>query len=732
MASDAISLLNKRIGYFLKEILGWHNLNPIQEKTIPEIIKGRDTLVIAPTASGKTEAVLIPIFNQIITNSYEPTSVLYISPLKALINDMYYRIDNWGDYFNLTTTKWHGDVSTSKRNNYIKNPTDFLLITPESLEVIFMNKKESEKKQIFKNIKYIIIDEIHNFAEDDRGIQLNSLLNRIEHYTINKPVRVGLSATVGNPKTVAKWINHENPAKIVKTGENQQFQYKVWERTDKPSSLNRLKKYQYKKILIFVSKRKTAESYYKHLEELGFKNIFIHHSSISTNQREKDEKEFKDAEYGIMISTSTLELGIDIGNIYVVIQIEPPNNISSFLQRIGRAGRKTGNRKTIIYTNTEGTLITLAELLLIQENKIENIKIPTRSKDILFHQILSTLKEKGKMKISDLYYHLVNCYVFSDITKDEYKELLKYMISEDFVSNYHNTLSTGYKFEKEFGKFNFMDFYSVFFTNDEFTVKEGKKEIGTLNFIYISVLSKGTTFLLGGKSWVLKDVNYKKQTINVVKDKSNRKDLPTWINNIPFLSYTITRKVYEILSKDFDENALKYFDDSLVQLIHKVKDYAQLNDFIEGVIPVEINRKKNRIYIYTFAGQRANLLLLSVFQFYYDIITLDFKNPFYCTFKYKNDVTFQEIESIIYNIENTLKSDEYKIEIQEFISKFNKNKYTKYLPLEDELELKMNLLFDKDNLLKLLNDNTLMEVHNSNFNKWFKGRDNKNQEIKLR
>ena len=174
--------LNREITHFLSNKLGFKRLNEIQNKAIPLILDKKDTLIISPTASGKTEAALIPIFNDILVNKLDSTSVLYIAPLKALINDMSLRIEQWTSYFYFSYTKWHGDVSRTAKDNFIRNPTDFLLITPESLEVIMMNRSEEDRLKIFGNLQYIIIDEIHYFVDSDRGIQLNSLISRLSKY----------------------------------------------------------------------------------------------------------------------------------------------------------------------------------------------------------------------------------------------------------------------------------------------------------------------------------------------------------------------------------------------------------------------------------------------------------------------------------------------------------------------------------------------------------------------
>lgn len=471
MVSKVASLLNKRLNSFLVNRLKWKDLNSIQDKAIPIILEGNDTLVISPTASGKTEAVLLPIFSEILDNHYEPLSVLYVAPLKALINDMYDRIDIWARHFNLTTTKWHGDVNKASKDKFFKTPTDFLLITPESLEVILMNRREVEKRKVFKELKYVIVDEIHYFAESDRGIQLNSLLNRINKYCSEKPTRLGLSATVGNPNTVAKWLNYENPAKIVKNASSRELQYKIWD-TNEYETIKRLKKYYNQKVLIFTPSRSLAEHYFSLLKNFGFSNIFIHHSSIDKKIKEGSEKKFKKIKSAIMVSTSTLELGIDIGDIDIVVQINPPYSINSFLQRLGRGGRKTKLQRTIIIGNQMSIPVALAEITLVKEKNIENINIPTNSKDIFFHQILSSIFEKGKIDYKKLYHDLTSSYVFCNISKIEYKNILQSMKEKEFIYINDYFLTLGYAFEEKFGKKNFMDFYSVFCPNQEFEVKK--------------------------------------------------------------------------------------------------------------------------------------------------------------------------------------------------------------------------------------------------------------------
>jgi len=705
MVENAAEMLNKRLTHYLSNRLGWRNLNAIQNKAIPVILGGNDTLVLAPTASGKTEAVLLPIFSELIDKGLEPTSVLYVSPLKALINDMHDRISKWANHFHFTATKWHGDVSKTVKDKYVKNPTDFLSITPESLEVILMRKSDAEKKKIFKNIKYVIIDEIHYFADSDRGVQLNSLLNRISFYCENDFQTIGLSATVGNPEMIAEWINIKKPAQIVMDDDKRIHKYRL--KHFKTSKLIKyLKNNLNKKILIFVNSRAAAEDFHYLLKsKIDFKNIFIHHSSVGKNTREENEEKFKKSKSAIMISTSTLELGIDIGNIDMVIQIDPPNNVSSFLQRIGRSGRKTKIQKSMILTSDWGTLESLAELILIDENRIEEIKISNQSKDILFHQILSSLFERGRIKALDLYSYLSGCYAFSGISLHDFKRILKTMKENEFIDIYSgNYLSLGYNFEKVFGKKNFMDFYSVFFPNSEYKLKKGKREVGTIDSSFAVNLNKNSVFMLGGKAWKIKNIDDNYRIISVDTDVP-KPNIPVWYTEGPPLSYLISRKVYDILLGDFNKSIYyKYLDDDSRSWINLLITKAKESNYSKGIIPVKIYG--NQVEISTFAGDKANSLLSFIFKLYYETYAVQI-NPFFLSFKVREKIYFEDIQNIFYNIEETLKKPEAIEFIDDEVGRFYKNKFINYLPKTDEVLLKMNILFDIDGLIDLSKTNEL-------------------------
>lgn len=720
--SDISQDADRRLKNFIVNRLKWHNFMPIQERVFPKIKEGKDVLVIAPTASGKTEAVFIPIFDDMLKNNLEPLTVLYISPLKALINDMYGRLENWCKFFNMTVTKWHGDVVTSVKQKFVKEPTNILLITPESLEVILINRDTESKKKIFQNLKYVVVDEIHYFAASDRGIQLNSLLNRLERYTSHDIQKVGLSATVGNPESMLKWLTRAKNAELVTADTQRLPQYKVICKHDHTIPQT-LEKHIGKKILFFLHSRRDAEECHNRLKKylkkyLKPENILIHHSSIDKKILADSEKSFKLAKNGIMMSTSTLELGIDIGDISIVAQKNPPTQVTSFAQRIGRSGRKGNPMRTIIFCDSdENIFATLAEICLLEEGKLEEIKIPEKPKDIYFHQILSTVFEYGKIAKKDIFFLLNNSHVFSNIGKGEYKQLIKHMIEKEFLEEYGGYLSLGYNFEKEFGKRHFIDFYTVFPPNYDFAVKEGLKSIGTLDaFFVITYLTKQSEFTLAGRAWKVIGIDYDRFTVKVDKMKKDSEP-PQWCSGGGVMDCLITRRIYNLLLNDFNNENLRYFDDESEMVIKKFQEDASRAGFEHGTIPVEFSENERRVFIYTFGGLRVNALISSIFKVYYDVYSTQ-DSPYYTSFKFHDNFGLENIENIANNIEDILKDEDLKTYIFEKTNKFIKNKFIKYLPEKDQIESKMEILYNKEHLIDLFQKNSLRAVNSSPFKEW--------------
>ena len=705
--NNVLDLLDYKLKYFLQNNLGWSDLTEIQKQAIPIILKDENSLIIAPTASGKTESVLIPIYNKMITEQIPATSILYIAPLKALINDMDKRLHQWNKHFGYSATKWHGDVSAHIKNKYIKHPTDILLITPESLEVILINKNEFQKQQIFGNIKYVIIDEIHYFVESERGIQLNSLLKRISQYA-KEFTKIGLSATVGNPDVVAEWIDYKNPATIIKTHEKPNIQYKIQYFTKELEIPENLKKYKKNKLLLFCSSRGSVEKYNKMLMDTLKDNVYIHHSSINKQIREKNEDIFKNDDYGMMINTTTLELGIDIGNIDLVSTLTPPNTMSSFLQKIGRSGRKSKIERALLFTSdNESSLIYLAEMNLSYKNKVENIHIRKNALDIYLHQILSIIFQKMEVKIPEPYYLLHDTYVFKEISKDTYKVLIKHLVDSKILDLIDGRLSLGYEFEKQFGNVNFIDFYSVFLASISYKIIYGTHEIGELDILYAYGLKIEDKFILAGQYWIIKEIDYSAMKIYVKKTKKT-KEIPRWNSGDIDYTYLICREVYNILLNEFDQSLLSKFNNEFQIWLEQLIDYT--NDFNLNKLTVPISFRYQGdvqlIEITTFAGRKVNYLLSNLLLEHFNIRDIQEDN-YLIKIQSDEDIVEEIVE--YYNNLKDVNNDEVELYINSLSLDNYQTKFSHYLPEEQQETTIKELIFNFEDFNDLIS-NTKMEI----------------------
>jgi len=696
-------ILNPRLSHFLVNRLGWNKLRDVQIAAIEPIMRGDDTLIIASTASGKTEAALIPIFNSMIGEGAEPVCLLYVSPLKALINDMHMRMDSWCSHFNLEAMKWHGDVSGSAKKKFIREPVEILLITPESLEVILVNRTDDEKRRIFRNLRYIIIDEIHYFIEADRGVQLNSLLSRIEGYTDSRPQRIGLSATIGNPDAVMDWMS-PGGCSLVKSESDRKLDFRIFNLKE---LLEKLRKLTERKVLVFSPSRAGAEAYYWIIRDKLDVEVFIHHGSLSKDLREDAEDKFKKLSKAFMVSTSTLELGIDVGDIDVVVHLGAPASVNQFLQRTGRSGRKRGSQRTVIFTNGGmDVLIALSTVSLALSGKLENLRIPERPLDIYFHQILSSVFELEKPEPSDIYRLLNRSSVFSRISEDDFHGMIEFMIDEDFLREYGPYIHHGFKFEKTFGKMNFLEFYSVFPPNYEFKVKKGAMTIGTIDaFFAVTYLQRGSVFMLGGDEWIVMDIDYERFTVRV-KPYSGNADIPKWNSGGMPVSFEVSRHAYDIILGNFNRDLLRNLDEYSRIKIKNYMGRAESFGLEEGMIPVNMD---STISIYTFAGDRVNKLISDIFALEAEngisnVVNDAFKTSFVANIDY-SDILF-----IMEDIPSIICEDGFPLRLQTHLNNFVKNKFIRYLPENVAAEIIYEILYNPGDLLKLLDENRPVHI----------------------
>lgn len=542
----------------------WDRFTPIQEKTIPIIINTKkDVIVSSGTASGKTEAALLPVLSLIEKEARNALKVIYISPLKALINNQFERIDKLCEYSDIAIHRWHGDVSQSKKEKFLKNPTGILQITPESIESLFVNRT-NQLKASFKEVEFIVIDEIHSFFDNARGVHLRSLLSRLTSFTTVPPRIVGLSATIENFGLVKNWVNYAHPdnVEIVEVkGSDKELMFHLmhlpsdtsllpWELFEDIRELTR-----HQKSIIFCNNRGQVEETTVALNRLAEKEgmgetYYPHHSSIDKKEREYVEKVMSESTHPkSVVATSSLELGIDIGNIEVVVQIDSTFSVSSLKQRLGRSGRKRDAAQMLqLYSTGDDSLVqSLAVMELIIEKWVEPSKGYLFPYDVLFQQLISISQENNGISKEELLEKIKKNGIFHDLPLEDVNHLIQHMIDKEFLEVVKGSkeIIVGLEGERILRS---MDFYAVFLSAEEYEVMEGIKKIGRLDKAFI--INIGDNIILGGRLWRISDIDYDRNKVYVSKAVSGKK--PTYTGGPGSIHKRIAEKMMEILCSQIE------------------------------------------------------------------------------------------------------------------------------------------------------------------------------------
>ncbi len=545
---------------FIKEYIyshGWSELREIQLAAAQAIFETESNLLLSSsTASGKTEAAFFPIIADIVDNPPEKrsVSVLYIAPLKSLINDQFYRLEELLDTTGITLTHWHGDVGAGHKSKLLKNPEGILQITPESLESMVINRA-NDIPRLFGGLRYVVIDEIHALIGADRGNQVICLLSRIARLIGHHPRRVGLSATLGDlaeaagwlgagtgrdtvapvpPKTALKWRLGLEHFYIQNPNEDQTEGAKV-DRGNK-SKLDPGYEFLYdavygKKALVFSNSREETEYVTATMRQIakrrGEHDIFlIHHGNLSASLREDAELKMKEENTGAVVTcaTVTMELGIDIGRLERVAQVGAPTTIAGFLQRLGRSGRRGSPPEMIMVYREEEALpnAPLPEIipwellrgiaiidLYSSERFIEPPKIRKMPLSLAFHQTLSTLASLGEMSAKALADRVLTLPPLSALPKETYRAMLVSMINSDYLEmTPERGIIIGLAGERIINSYKF---YAVFKDSEDYTVRCDSEEIGTIT----NPVPVGDRFALAGRVWEVKEVDVPRKLIFV-------------------------------------------------------------------------------------------------------------------------------------------------------------------------------------------------------------------------
>lgn len=550
--------LHPHLRHALVHDLGWRSLRPVQDVAIEAVLDGCNCVVLAPTAGGKTEAAIFPVLSRILTEELQPVSVLYLCPIRALLNNQEDRLRGYARMVGLDVFKWHGDVSDSRKAQFREAPAHVLMTTPESLEVMLMSAR-TDARALFAGLSAVIIDEVHAFAGDDRGAHLASLLERLAVFCERDVQRIGLSATVGNPQTIGTWLqgSSRRPFRLVdppRPGVDRDLTVASCDDIGEVAAgIRRIARG--RKSLVFVDSRAKAERVAHALGDSGV-DVFIHHSSVSRADRTLAEEQFARGSNTAIVCTSTMELGIDIGDLDQVIQVDAPGSVASFLQRIGRTGRRAGTRARCAFfcLSPESLLQSVALLRLAESGWVEDVRPAARAMHVLAHQVLALTLQEGGVSRHRVLPWLQAAYPFSGVSGGDLQHLVDTMVARDVLHESDGRLSLGRKGEDLYGRKNFFELYAVFTAPPMLRVVHGKDEVGYVQAMFVSMhdASDGPLcFRLSGRAWTQVGVDWAKGMLQVKPAEHGR--VPSWLGTPGGLSYPLCQGMLDVLVREGDE-----------------------------------------------------------------------------------------------------------------------------------------------------------------------------------
>ncbi|MGW4233427.1 DEAD/DEAH box helicase [Streptomyces sp. NPDC004980] len=619
--TDPVERLDPVVLHHIVNTLGWPDLRPLQKAAVHPLMDGEDAILLAPTAGGKTEAATFPMLSAMREKRWTGTSVLYLAPLKALLNNLVHRVDTYAQWLGCRAALWHGDTPESVRRRIRTESPDFLLTTPESLEAMLISVK-TDHSHMLGRVRAVVVDEVHAFAGDDRGWHLLAVLERLERLAGHRIQRIGLSATVGNPDTLLTWLQGASPAdrpgRVVAPGvtlpaasaaatETQGLPRPAGEvELDYVGSLANAAKvisalHQGEKRLVFCDSRKQVEELGAALRARDV-TVFLSHASLSTDERARSEQAFAEARDCVIVSTSTLELGIDVGDLDRVIQIDSPSTVASFLQRIGRTGRRTGTSRNCLFlaTRPDALLQAAGLLTLWTRGWVEPVTPPPSPRHLVAQQLLAVTLQEHRLG-DRLWPEQWNGLAPFDRSA---APLLSHLVEGGFLDSDGGMLFIGAEAEKHFGRRHFMELTASFTAPPEFTVLAGRTEIGTTDPAVLTEERPGPRrLLLAGRSWQVTFIDWARRRafVEPVEDGGIAK----WQGSeARGLSYDLTRAMRDVLlGTDPDVRLTRRASAALAELR---MDRAPHEVHPAGTLLV---RDADATRWWTWAGYRANATL---------------------------------------------------------------------------------------------------------------------------
>lgn len=630
---SSFNSLSNEVRKILEE-KGFDSATPAQNKAIPKVKNNRNLLLISPTGSGKTEAASLPVFESINTEK-EGIKALYVTPLRALNRDIVSRLQWWGNKLGIDVQVRHGDTTSYQRRQQAKKPPDFLVLTPETLQAILPGSK---MKKHLSSVNHVIVDEVHDLADSKRGIQLSLALERLRKLS-NGFQRIGLSATVGNQKEVSKLLVGDRGCEIIRTKSGKETTYNIEspqnnkniEEIKKKTMLNQKRASEISRMmhlikkhdstLIFVNTREVAETLSSRFNLLNFE-IGVHHGSLSKQSRIKAENNFKKGKIPALICTSSMELGIDIGEVDLVIQYNSPRQVFRLVQRVGRSGHTLKESSKGILVCSHPDDITESSIIVKKayKNELENIKIRKKPFDVLSNQIAGLALDEKSISEEKIFEIIKRSYSFSKISKKELKEVIQQM-SDNKLIYYEEDA-------EEIGRTNRT--WQYYYNNLSMIPDEKNYEVtdittgsslASLDESFVASFAEpGTVFIAQGKMW--KILSIEDEEIRVEKVKDPQGTVPSWVGEEIPVSYEVAQKVGKKRKKiaqkiknqkkrtknqkESEPNNQNLSKNSLKKLKKYIKSQKKSNNIIPDNENILIEITENEVIINACFGHRVN------------------------------------------------------------------------------------------------------------------------------
>ncbi len=615
-AASAFDALHPSLRYHLVNSLRWPSLRPLQEASIPPLLAGEHALLLAPTAGGKTEAAALPLLSRMLAEDWPALAVLYVCPLRALLDNLAPRLEHTADLLGRRVGVWHGDVSQARKAAIRRSPPDLLLTTPESLEGLLVSSR-ADPGAFFHRLRAVVVDEIHAFAGDDRGWHLLAVLERIGKLAGRELQRIGLSATVGNPEALLEWLagacGGARRLIVDPGGEPPAAPPEV--QLDWVGNLGNAARliaalHRGEKTLVFCDSRSRAEELAHGLGEEGLA-AQVSHSSLGRDLRRAAERAFTETPGSVIVATSTLELGIDVGDLDRVIQIDAPGRVASFLQRLGRTGRRPGSRAGCLFlaTHPQAFLRAAAILQLWSEGYVEPVTPPAAPFHVLAQQLMALCLQESGVAFDRWRGWLMRMPGFAGLAPDTVQRLVEHLFAEDILWRDGGRIWLGAEAERRYRRRNFMELLSMITDSPLFTVYHGRQEVGQVDRAsFVVRQERPPVLLLAGRGWQVEHVDWRRKRcwVRAVAAKGRSR----WLGEGQALSFELCQAMRRILRGDATPPGLTRRGSAMLEEVRDGFAWLAATDAATVFEPIDEAQER----WWTFAGLLGNATVLGLLR----------------------------------------------------------------------------------------------------------------------